>query len=102
MYENESYESHTPSESDWTRAERDLDAHLERQEARARRELAEGLLECREATGARATQMSGPVSDALNGWLKAMSANAWGYGAFTPAKPVASAQSVLSDESEAA
>ena len=64
MYESNEYKPN--EDAQWTRAERDLDAHLERQEAKARRELAEGLLELREFTGHR---IATPVASALNGWL---------------------------------
>lgn len=95
MYENESYESRAQSESDWLREERDRDAFLERQEARARRELAEGLIELSEFTGQLprpvVSNVAAPISDALENWLKAMSANAWGYAPLFPRSEVVAA-----------
>jgi len=87
MYENESW-NQLPE--DWTREERSLDAHLERQEAKARRELAEGLTELREFTGH--AHVAAPVASALNGWLAAMSAKGdWGYAPLTPGSEVVAA-----------
>lgn len=97
MYENESWNQ--KPERDWTRAEIELDRHLERQEARARRELAEGLQEVRAFNG-RAPRLGQTITvrmsdtwlaDTLNGWLTAVAP-----------KPAASAQIALSNESEAA
>lgn len=105
MYENESYESHAQSESDWTRDELELDAHLERQEARARRDQAEGLLELQ----AFNPRIAAPVAMALDGWLKLTApfvpSSDYGsqpaYTAWAAAQPKP-VQSVLADESEAA
>lgn len=100
MYENETW-MRTTSDDAATRAELALDAHLERQEAKARRDLHEAT---GRAPALAVANVAAPVSDALNGWLKAMNANAWGYGAIpglTPRKPAARAIA-LSDESEAA